>query len=43
MCATDIGWLVVAFAVGSGLGALIGLSGAARIAALRSGSRSTSA
>jgi hypothetical protein len=43
VCATDIGWLVVAFAVGWVLGALIGLSGAARIAALRSNSRSTSA
>ena len=43
MCATDIGWLIVAFAVGSGLGALLGLGGAARIAALRYGSWSTSA
>jgi hypothetical protein len=41
MCASDIGWIVVAFAVGSGFGAIIGLSAAARIAALRNGSRPT--
>jgi hypothetical protein len=41
MCASDIGWVVVAFAVGSGFGAIIGLSGAARIATLRDGPRPT--
>jgi hypothetical protein len=39
MCTTDIGWIVVAFVVGSGFGAIIGISGAVWIAAVRNGSR----
>lgn len=41
MCASDIGWIVLAFAVGSGFGAIIGLSGAARIFAPRDESSPT--
>jgi hypothetical protein len=35
----DIGWIVLAFLIGSGFGAIVGVGSAVRIASLSDGSR----